>query len=140
MSKDKRSQWTETHFYDNNISESLIVAIQPLLDNSNTISREDKLIVYKNIKESLVGLDINNIGLKYYDQMIKSYMDGDNSNYDPINKLDALNLLYVIYYLSEDNDIILLLLKEQLEDMISGFCAQGRTIRFIQIISSFIKY
>ena len=138
MSKENPSRWTETHFYDNNISKSLARLLKPMLEDSDNVSREYKLMVYKNIRECLVRLNINKVGMKYYDQIIKCYVDGNKSNYDPINKLDASNLLYIICLLSEDNDTALILLKEQLEDMIKGFCPQGRTIRFIQIVSSLI--
>lgn len=137
MSEKKRSRWTETHFYDNNISKELMREIQPLLEMSETVSKEEKLVIYESMRDKLIELNISNIGLDHYDKMIKSYIVNDGSNCDPINKLDAIKLLYIISILSGQNDAMLLL-KEQLEDLVKGFCPQGRTVRFIQIISSFM--
>ena len=141
MSKKVDKKWTETHFYDNNISKSIIESIQPLLIKSGTVSKEDKLVIFDDIRTLLTEIKTNEIGMKYYDQIIQSFMKDGEGNYDSTNKLDAIDLLYVICMLSVhmNNDSMLLLLKEQLEDLQSGFCPQGRTIRFMQIISSFMS-
>ena len=122
--------WTNTHYYDNNISEELICKV---MGHVITVDNE----CFNLLRKDLVRLNIDNIGLKYYDQMILSHKNSDGSNYDPINKINAIDLLYIIYTISRDNDIVLTLLIEQLHDMKTGFCPQGRSIRLLQILYLF---
>ena len=133
--------WRNTHFYDKNISKETLEKIKPFVDLSNNISKDEKLLSFNELKTYLEKINISTIGMFFYDQMIKSYINKDSLSYDPINNLDSINLLYIIYLIyheSNNNNDILLLLGDQLEDMKTGFCPQGRTIRLLQIINLFL--
>jgi hypothetical protein len=74
-------------------------------------------------------------GLQFFDSIVRA------PSYDPINQLNPLDLLYICYLLllneHIDKNDLLCVLNIQLEDMATGFCAQGQTIRLLQIIFSF---
>lgn len=128
--------WCNTHFYDNNMSKDVLENIRALINKSINIPKDDKLESFDKLRKTLVKLN-NPITMIFYDKIINSYIQSDGKNYDPINNLDAIDLLYVIYLISQNNDDILLLLGDQLEDMKTGFCPQGRTVRLVQIITIF---
>ena len=130
--------WRNTHFYDDNMSKDVLKKIKAFVDNSSEINKNDKLKSFDKLRKTLVKLNINPIVMIFYDGIINSYIQSDGKNYDPINNLDAIDLLYIIYLISQNNDDILLLLGDQLEDMKTGFCSQGRTIRLVQIITIFL--
>ena len=130
--------WRNTHFYDDNMSKDIIENIRVFVNKSTNISKDDKLESFDKFRKILVELNNNPIVIIFYDKIINSYIQSDGKNYDPINNLDAIDLLYVIYLISQNNDDILLLLCDQLEDMKTGFCPQGKTIRLVQIITIFL--
>lgn len=72
---------------------------------------------------------------KFYLSRIIEDMD-NHSNYDPTNNLHAGDLLYTLTFLESSKDLIICL-NEQAEGMQTGFCAQGRTHRLIQILKAF---
>ena len=131
------TSWTNTHFYDNNISQDILDKIESLMLTSKDISKEDKLLCFDKLRNKLKSLNTSVIAMKFYDQIIESYVNDDGKNYDPINKLEPIDLLHRIFIISETNHEITVSLKEQLEDMKTGFCPQGRSIRLIQIINAF---
>ena len=62
--------------------------------------------------------------------------------YDPSNKIYVYDLLYILEKLCEmyeDPTDLLNMLGEQLDDMSSGLCVQGRTTRLYQLMISFIQ-
>jgi methyltransferase-like protein len=62
--------------------------------------------------------------------------------YDPSNKIYVFDLLYIVEDLCrkyEDCSDIIKVLVEQLEDMSTGLCPQGRTTRLYQIVFSFME-
>lgn len=62
--------------------------------------------------------------------------------YDPSNNIHVFDLLYIIEDVCrkyEDCSDIIKALTEQLEDMSTGMCPQGRTTRLYQIIYSFME-
>ena len=123
-----------THSYDNNISNDIYKYLEPLIIETKKVPRDDKLLLFDKLR-SLIKKD--KLATTYYDKIISDYINNNNNNIDPINKLDAIDLLYIIsLYQSEKQDITDLLI-EQLRDMQTGFCPQGRTIRLIQIINLF---
>jgi len=130
---------TNTHFYDRKISLELLEQVNQLTETGNKISKSEKLECFDVLRSDLVRNKIKRVGLRYYDAMVKSYNKSNKNNYDSINKLDCIDLLYIIYTLSNDSDDIILLLKDQLTDMRTGFCPQGRTIRLIQIIATVLE-
>lgn len=119
---------TDTHYYDNKISHEILSKIE-------TFPKVNKMGKFNELRYDIIKSG-NLTALKYYDEIIKSYIDNDGTNYDPINKIDCSDLLYLI---SKNYDShILTVLIEQLEDMKSGNCPQGRSIRLIQVIGSFL--
>lgn len=63
----------------------------------------------------------------------------ESSNYDSVNHLSAISLLAEIadcLETQQDSDIVRVL-ESQLEDMSTGSCPQGRTIRLYQIVQAF---
>jgi len=121
----KSKDWLLTHSYDKLISKDLITKITR---ETNKIDNIDKIanILQDKIKDPIAKI--------YLDKMLI-----DNNNYDAINNLDSLKLLYLVALIAENNDNIIPLLIEQLKDLQTGFCPQGRTIRLIQIIQPFLN-
>lgn len=107
-----------THYYDEKIDITLI---------PNTPKATIDNLIFSQTRQKIKNV-------KYYDLMLNN----DPANYDPINKLHALDLLYIVCEISLKNPEILELLEEQLNDMTTGFCPQGRTIRLYQIILPFL--
>ena len=132
------NHWTQTHFYDKNISKEALGKIQPFLRISNNVKKEEKLSYFDILRKELELVGTDKIGMRHYDQMINSYKKNDGKNYDPINKLDPIDLLYIIFLIQKDNKEILIILEEQLIDLRIGFCPQGRSVRLIQIIQAFL--
>ena len=64
------------------------------------------------------------------------------NTFDPSNKIHVYDLLYILEELCkeyEDPTDLLNIMVEQLEDLSSGLCTQGRTTRLYQIMVSFVK-
>lgn len=129
---------TNTHYYDRIMSKEILEKIKPYAALSRDITKEDKLVCLRKLRAVLEKLNPKPIAMKFYDGIISSYIQEDGKNYDPINKLDPIDLLYTIYLIYQQNKDILLLVPDQLEDMKTGFCPQGRTIRLVQIIKIFL--
>jgi len=132
------NSWTKTHFYDKHISKEALEKIEPFILISKNINQEEKLSYFYTLRKELELIKSDKIGIKFYDKMIDSYVKDDGKNYDPINKLDPIDLLYIIYLIQKYNKEILLILGEQLNDLRTGFCPQGRSVRLIQIILAFL--
>jgi hypothetical protein len=65
-----------------------------------------------------------------------------SNTYDPINKIHVHDLLYILEEVCkgyEDCTDLLKMIVEQLEDMSTGLCAQGRTTRLHQLMVSFVE-
>jgi hypothetical protein len=61
---------------------------------------------------------------------------GTPNNYDLTNQLNADHLIGLCgNYI--DNEDFLLIMKEQLKDMSTGMCAQGRCYRLYQVVKAF---
>jgi hypothetical protein len=92
-------------------------------DHSYTVSDISKI---SDIKDRLRG-----ISKSIYDEILR----GGSGNYDPLNNLDARNMLmYIIENIELDNSGIIAILDEQLADIVElGSCPQGRTTRLLQV-------
>lgn len=114
-----------THSYDGKINTSLL--------SYNILSIEDKqeLGAKLLIKAKEV---MSHTAVNYLENIISNI--GTQSNIDITNNLTADDLipLCLIYY---DNQEFMKILEEQLEDMATGFCPQGRTHRLFQVIVAF---
>jgi len=125
---DQTNNKTNTHYYDKNISREILSKI-------GTFPKTNKIEKFNELRYDIIKYG-NLSALKYYDLIISSYVNNDGNNYDPINKIDTSDLLYIIAK-NYNNDLLPILI-EQLEDMKTGVCPQGRTIRLLQIIGSFL--
>lgn len=77
---------------------------------------------------------INKRAISYLRKIISSM--GSTSNIDSTNKLVADDLICLCWE-HKDNPIFLSNLEDQLIDMRTGFCPQGRTHRLFQILLAF---
>lgn len=111
---------TDTHFYDGKLKDR--IAKHPSL----RIKRSSGVI--KSMKSAFSKIDS-----PYLARMLVP----NPQNYDPTNQVDALDILCCIYdiYLAKQDlrPHIEKELKEQAEDMATGFCSQGRCTRLLQI-------
>lgn len=111
-----------THTYDGQLS---------LLPSSLSL-----LLVHKNLEciPELRKSFTNPISLYYFDIIVR---DGYTlPNFDPTNKMYAFDILYLLALYKDQ--ISLLILEEQLAEMMSGFCPQGRVIRLYQVLRPII--
>jgi hypothetical protein len=129
------SYWTLTHSYDNCLSSDLLEKVNTLINRFSEISREEKLNAFVYLRREIIH-DIT--ALKFYDKMIDDFIQNTNNNYDPVNNIDTIALLYMVYLIYVDNPNIIPLLVEQLKDMKTGFCPQGRTVRLVQLIQPYL--
>ncbi len=67
----------------------------------------------------------------------------DNRNHDPTNDLYIDEVLYLCYKIvinSPADSGVLLVLGEQLQDIQTGWCSQGRIYRLLQIVLAYPQY
>lgn len=125
-----------THFYDGKLQDS-IKEIQNDLDKIKFISYEDKLkSLYILLNDLSTNKNIKPPGIRCLTTIVSDFSNKSAANYDHINKLSASELLYLCYekiYNENKKDMIDILIT-QLNDMSSGMCPQGRTIRILQVL------
>jgi hypothetical protein len=113
----------DVHKFDNKLA---MTDINDYIKKASELTKEQKKELFTKLLEKLTdGMAKRNLNI-----LINS------NNYDPVNKLDADNLLVIIVNrLEKDNwdKSLLDLVNEQLKDMSLGFCQQGKTIRLLQI-------
>lgn len=126
-----------THFFDGRLETMIQDYVFEDIERVKSF-KEEKKIGFDYLRNKK-GYTQN--GLTYLNSMIDTFhkFGRGGDNYDPLNYLFACDLLYIIYekILEEDKkdehdyfDLLVI----QLEDMKSGFCPQGRTIRLLQVI------
>ena len=128
----------DVHIFDGQLlySKSLIL---PHLQIAALVSNEDKLAAFGQLK---LQLDPN----PNFDTIVNDFMSIGHSpgpNYDPTNELYADDLLYLCACLVQKmplNETLIFLLNEQLVQMSTGMCPQGRTHRLMQIIMTFEQF
>lgn len=74
----------------------------------------------------------NPIAVRYFDLVCTG-----QGNYDTTNQIDALVLLRFLALMPSNEDMYKTL-AEQLQDMSTGPCPQGRTTRLAQVINSYL--
>ena len=100
-------------------------------ENNSTISLREVPVLTEVYKQQLYTL----INHPNWFTILNEW--GSQNNYDGTNNIHAEPLVLLILYLyKQDNDILVTLL-EQLNDMHTGMCPQGRVIRLLQTISAF---
>ena len=150
-----------THYYDGKLDFSMLhfpaIDIQSLIDKFVTDIKPENLENYDSISQQLNNVSVEEVfkivkraivfnlvyilkdkitsnAFAHLDVMIKDY--GTDKNYDKTNNICGVDLLYLISYHLDNKDFIILL-NEQLENMSSGFCQQGRTHRLFQLVLTF---
>lgn len=115
------------HAYDGKLKDTKLIYF----------NKHDKLKLFGRIKKKINNRFLNHI----ISDFLKYGVDTKSPNYDSLNELYADDILATILDLifksvSQNNsDDIFKLFIEQLNDMSTGFCSQGRTVRLIQIFN-----
>lgn len=107
--------WIQTHTYDGQL---------PQLD----LNCQENVPAISELRHKIEM--INPLVLTFFDVIVRD--KGRPPNFDPTNNLDAYYLLNFIAVNQQYLDYSLFI--EQLQDMNTGFCPQGRTTRLYQII------
>jgi hypothetical protein len=126
---------TNTHSYDGKWEE-LVQKIKshPIYFHIKDKSSTTLLGIYaRPLKNLKIEIHRRHPSAKQYMDMILS----GSGNMDPSNNVDALEMLVFLSLLPPDNDMYDVL-TEQLLDMSTGPCPQGRTTRLCQVIFSFL--
>jgi hypothetical protein len=119
----------DVHTFDGQLLE-IKTFLLPYLE----ISPENKFNVFQQLK-ILIGSNVT------FDIIVNN--SKSNENYDPTNDLYADDLLYICGIIAEnipDKDSFVSTFNEQLTDMSTGMCAQGRVHRLFQIIIAFEEF
>ena len=113
--------WTDTHTYDGILKDR--ISLYPSLRQKRHPS------VVKIMRKCFANISSS--------PWLKKTLVENQQNYDPTNEVDATDILCSIYDIystdSSKKEIIESLLKEQFDDMATGFCSQGRCTRLLQV-------
>lgn len=123
-----------THFFDGKIGDS-ISHIRTEIDRVREIPVSSKITAFGVLLEkihTMRNIKLTPGALRCFNAIASDF----NGNYDPANYLHADDLLYLLYekIVCEDSYEHASLLAEQLDEMVSGMCPQGRTTRLLQIL------
>ena len=151
---------SEAHSYDNKLSERR-ANLQRSIDRVSHLTIQEKVAMFDKIareisivlesdarsgespartrQHALVFLNIIRSDLVRYGRV------NSQANYDPTNDLHADDLLWLCGEIlfgdtACDKLDFLALLTQQLHDMESGSCAQGRTSRLFQVVASYGEF
>jgi hypothetical protein len=120
------------HHYDGQWGD-----VDQYISKVRTIPQAIKIEKIASLKKRLVGHHkITSVAINNFTTI--SFAD----TYDPSNKIYVYDLLYILEELCkgyEDPTDLLNMIGEQLDDMSSGLCAQGRTTRLYQLMISFVR-
>lgn len=122
-----------THSYDGKLDPTVMEKLNQL--NVCNYTAEEKQAKAHELQEQLKTLHPK---AQYFLTLIIQRMNTPD-NYDPANKINTDDLIYVCWMLRNNPDFIQLL-EYQLMEMESGFCVQGRVNRLFQIISPFVQF
>lgn len=121
-----------THNYDGKL--------KPLSEELNNILKnQDREDVYDKLEKLLSDHAQNNKIQSQWILFFKCIVNDkyNVTNYDNTNKMSAYDLLYLIGL--NINIIDMTMIIEQLEDMKTGNCPQGRVIRLYHILETFLE-
>lgn len=124
---------TDTHFFDGKMSD-IIHHIRCEINRVRNIPNPVRIDAFNALLTKMRGLQ--DIPLTPGAVHCFCAISSMNGNYDPVNNLDAGDLLYLLYekIVLENSHEHASLLAAQLDDMTSGLCPQGRTTRLLQIL------
>lgn len=126
------------HIFDGQLLEAKAL-LSVYLESAAEVSSEDKIMAFEQLKTFIQP----NLNFDIIVNDFKTFGHNLGSNYDPTNELYADDLLYLCAILLEklDNtDEFLFIFNQQLIDMSTGMCPQGRTHRLFQIIMAFKEF
>ncbi len=121
----------DVHIYDGHITVGEHLRIK--LDNiKNNVDTDHKIYIAR----SFIDLCQHSISKRVLEIIVNDI--GTMNNYDPSNDLNVDDILYACWDYHEDQHF-LNLFEEQLYDMQSGLCSQGRTHRLYQLLVTFCE-
>jgi hypothetical protein len=133
---------TDTHFYDGKLF-TLLPELEEDIVRASKVSDPDKTLAFAELERVLRDRGGPHIGgiMRSYMAIVTSHrqygrMKNQNPNYDNDNNLYACDLMYLLYekIVLQNSTEHLKLLYEQLDDMSSGLCPQGRSTRLFQAL------
>jgi len=125
---------TDTHFYDGKLSD-IVAFMRPEIDRAKLTPIE---IQTKNLFELKNHLTVNSLAC--YGVIVNTLQIHKKSksspNYDAINDMFACDLLWLLYekIVVEGSNDHVVLLREAFEDMNTGLCPVGRTVRLLSVL------
>ena len=117
-----------THIFDGQLVGLLDGYPSPITDWEHDLTEMDAMID---------SLGVNPIIAAQAHTAIRIFAANDGQNYDPLNRLhvkDLVPLVWVFVKRCCDRNSQMLFV-EQLADLLSGICPQGRTTRLIQFLA-----
>jgi hypothetical protein len=144
------SQAVNTHFFDGKlpsftsslIDDNVAREIESDISRAALVTKEDKTQCFNELEEKVRNYALTKKipphSLKYLREIISTHdrfgRVTSYGNYDSINKLHACDLLYLLYekIMSEEEPEYMRLMLEQLDEMSTGPCPQGRCCRLFQ--------
>jgi len=141
-----------THFFDgklpaftSTISDGSVARkIENDILRASLVSKEDKIQCFSQLEEkvknyALAKGSIPPHSLRYLRAIISTHSSSgkaNNGNYDSTNNLHACDLLYLLYekIMNEEESECMRLMLEQLDEMSTGDCSQGRCCRLFQAL------
>jgi hypothetical protein len=123
--------YLNTHFYDRQISE-LVARFRDALTKSSQVVKVEKMFVFKQYFSTLTSpYAKHSLAV-----ILNCFEHGYSGNHDQINNLIATDILYILLKNLDTSEYSIL--EEQLADMTSGLCSQGRTIRLFQLLVAYV--
>lgn len=136
-----------THYYDGKLwtginHDTSLQNLQRQIQKTLSISKDEKFQVFNDLLNFIAS---NEIAMTFrtaracINTIIKDFElhhMGSGPNHDPINKLNADDLLYLCAQriLSNNDTDFVIIFMLQCEDMRTGMCPQGRTTRLFQTL------
>lgn len=129
----------DVHSYDGKLGNSLS-GIDSHLSFVRTLPITKKMEMIKKLEGELLKTTCYVLESRKNFSLVVNSPSGHN--YDPSNKVDALDLLCVCSIIVENkkDDDVLAIICTQLQEISLGACAQGRTHRLLQAIVSLEEF
>lgn len=122
------------HTYDGVINLKSC-SVTKYIDEMKNKSMKEKKSLAKEVLRHGEIYKFSKISIDYLNKIIKDI--GTNKNFDPTNNFSVDELICVCWIFRENKNFMKLL-EEQLSDMKTGFCPQGRTHRIYQLLLAFL--
>jgi len=123
---------TCTHSYDNKL-EVVKGELKECFESVEEVSDIQKQEAFQELKEYLTSR-VSEVEMRFLEKLISE----KDKYHDPVNDLRVDDLLYLCYKrLVEDNEDFLSNFRQQLSDLRTGSCVQGRSIRLLQLLYAF---